>query len=72
MLNNEAMRETLEGINRDIDTFFGLGVKHISAYSLSLEEGTSFYVKYNKTIEDLKKHKLDMELCKRCTYRLRF
>ena len=27
---------------------------------------------YNKTIEDLKKHKLDMELCKRCTYRLRF
>ena len=45
--------ETLEGVKRDIDTFFQSGVKHISTYSLSLEEGTPFYVKYNKTIEDL-------------------
>ena len=54
--------ETLEGINRDIDTFFGLGVKHISAYSLSLEEGTSFYVKYNKTIEDLIPPEVEREM----------
>ena len=45
--------ETLQGIKRDIDTFSQNGVKHISAYSLSLEEGTQFYVKYNKTIEEL-------------------
>ena len=45
--------ETLQGIKRDIDTFSQNGVKHISAYSLSLEEGTPFYVKYNKTIEEL-------------------
>ena len=45
--------ETLQGIKRDIDTFSQNGVKHISAYSLSLEEGTPIYVKYNKTIEEL-------------------
>ena len=45
--------ETLQGIKRDIDTFSQCGVKHISAYSLSLEEGTQFYVKYNKTIDEL-------------------
>ena len=45
--------ETLEGIKRDIKTFADLGIKHISTYSLMLEEGTAFYEKYNRTIEDL-------------------
>ena len=45
--------ETLEGIKRDIDTFRDLGVKHISTYSLMIEEGTAFYDRYSKTIEDL-------------------
>ena len=45
--------ETLEGILRDIRTFSDLGVKHVSTYSLMLEEGTVFYDRYNKTIEDL-------------------
>ena len=44
--------ETLEGIKNDIKTFCDLGVKHISTYSLMLEEGTAFYNKYSKTIED--------------------
>ena len=44
--------ETLAGIKRDIGTFRALGVKHISTYSLMLEEGTPFYDKYNRTIEE--------------------
>ncbi len=45
--------ETLEGIRNDIRTLSGLGVKHISTYSLMLEEGTVFYDRYINTIEDL-------------------
>ena len=44
--------ETLEGIKKDIKTFSDLGIKHISTYSLMLEEGTAFYDRYNKTIEE--------------------
>lgn len=45
--------ETLEGIKHDIKTFHELGVKHISTYSLSIEEGTPFFERYSKTLEDL-------------------
>ena len=45
--------ETLEGIKRDIGKFKELGVKHISTYSLSIEEGTAFFDRYSNTIEDL-------------------
>ena len=45
--------ETLEGIKQDIKTFHELGVKHISTYSLSIEEGTPFFDRYSKTLEDL-------------------
>lgn len=44
--------ETLDGIKKDIKTFHDHGVKHISTYSLMLEEGTAFYDRYNKTIEE--------------------
>ena len=44
--------ETLEGIKRDIKLFHELGVKHISTYSLSIEEGTQFFERYSKTLED--------------------
>ncbi len=44
--------ETLEGIKHDIKTFHELGVKHISTYSLSIEEGTPFFERYSKTLED--------------------
>ena len=44
--------ETPDGIKRDIKTFHEHGVKHISTYSLMLEEGTAFYDRYNKTIEE--------------------
>ena len=44
--------ETLDGIKKDIKTFRDLGIKHISTYSLMLEEGTAFFDRYSKTIEE--------------------
>lgn len=54
--------ETLEGIKRDIETFRAYGVKHISTYSLMLEEGTPFYDRYNKTIEEFISPELEREM----------
>lgn len=54
--------ETLEGIKRDIETFRAHGVKHISTYSLMLEEGTPFYDRYNKTIEEFISPELEREM----------
>ena len=54
--------ETVEGIKRDINTFKELGVKHISTYSLMLEEGTAFYDRYNKTIEEYINPDLEREM----------
>ncbi len=38
--------ETVKGVIRDTETLFNLGVKHISTYSLSIEEGTPFAKRY--------------------------
>ncbi len=54
--------ETLDGIKRDIETFRAHGVKHISTYSLMLEEGTPFYDRYNKTIEEFISPELEREM----------
>ena len=54
--------ETLDGIKKDIKTFHELGVKHISTYSLMLEEGTAFYDRYNKTIEEFISPDLEREM----------
>ncbi len=54
--------ETLDGIKKDIKTFRELGVKHISTYSLMLEEGTAFYDRYNKTIEEYISPDLEREM----------
>ena len=54
--------ETPEGIRRDIDVFRDLGVKHISTYSLMLEEGTSFFDRYGKTIEELVPPEIEREM----------
>ena len=54
--------ETLDGIKKDIKTFRELGVKHISTYSLMLEEGTAFYDRYNKTIEEFISPELEREM----------
>ena len=54
--------ETVEGIKRDISIFREHGVKHISTYSLMLEEGTAFYDRYNKTIEEYISPELEREM----------
>ena len=45
--------QTAEGVISDIEQFVSLGVKHISTYSLTLEEGTPFYSRYTGRLEDL-------------------
>lgn len=45
--------QTLESIEDDISKFHSLGVKHVSTYSLTLEEGTPFYTRYYGKLEDL-------------------
>ena len=45
--------QTVEGILNDIETVLDMGVKHISTYSLMIEEDTPFYDRYSGTIEDL-------------------
>ena len=45
--------QTLESVISDIERFAEMGVKHVSTYSLTLEEGTSFYARYNGRLEDL-------------------
>ena len=54
--------ETPEGIKRDIKTFYDHGVTHISTYSLMLEEGTAFYDRYSKTIEEYISPGLEREM----------
>ncbi|MBO4425795.1 MAG: radical SAM family heme chaperone HemW [Clostridiales bacterium] len=45
--------QTMEDVLNDIDRFASLGVKHVSTYSLTLEEGTAFYARYKDKLEDL-------------------
>lgn len=45
--------QTMEGVLQDIDRFVSLGVKHVSTYSLTLEEGTAFYARYKDRLEDI-------------------
>ncbi len=45
--------QTMEGVLQDIDRFVSLGVKHVSTYSLTLEEGTAFYTRYKDRLEDI-------------------
>ena len=45
--------QTMEDVLNDIDKFASLGVKHVSTYSLTLEEGTAFYARYKDKLEDL-------------------
>ena len=45
--------QTLGSIENDILQFYSLGVRHVSTYSLTLEEDTPFYSRYNGRLEDL-------------------
>ena len=54
--------ETIEGIKRDLKTLDECGVKHISTYSLMIEEGTAFYDRYSKSLEDLVSPETEREM----------
>ena len=45
--------QTTDGILKDLQTVLDKGVRHISTYSLMIEEDTPFYGRYSETIEDL-------------------
>ncbi|MCB0335682.1 MAG: radical SAM family heme chaperone HemW [Bdellovibrionales bacterium] len=40
--------QTLEDLQRDLERFMALSPEHISAYTLTIEEGTPFYQRYKK------------------------
>jgi len=40
--------QTLEGFEQSISTALGLGIQHVSAYGLKIEEGTFFHTLYRK------------------------
>ena len=54
--------QTMEDISNAIDILASEGVKHISTYSLTLEEGTVFYSRYKDTIEDLVSPETEREM----------
>lgn len=54
--------ETLESFKRTLDTAFSLDPRHISCYSLILEEGTPLYDEYEKGVLSLKSEDEDREL----------
>ena len=54
--------ETLEGILKDLQTVIDKGVRHISTYSLMIEEDTPFYDRYSETIEDLVSPEAEREM----------
>ena len=57
--------QTLDDLNYDIDMFLGLGINHISTYSLILEEHTKLYVDGVSNIdEDLDRKMYDL-ICSR-------
>ncbi len=43
----------LEDVICDLNLLASKGIKHLSTYSLSIEQGTPFYKRYHDTIEDL-------------------
>ncbi|RXJ70226.1 coproporphyrinogen III oxidase [Halarcobacter ebronensis] len=47
-----VQNDSFELIKEDFDTLFKLKIEHISAYSLTLEEGTKFYNKSEIKIDD--------------------
>ena len=45
--------QTVEGIKEGLRTIVDKGVRHVSTYSLMIEEGTPFYSRYKDNIEEL-------------------
>ena len=47
-----VQNDTLESMKMDFDTAFSLPITHLSAYSLTIEEGTKFFDKSSVKIDD--------------------
>lgn len=45
--------QSLEGVLSGLERVTDMGVKHISTYSLMIEEGTQFYARYKDNIEEI-------------------
>jgi len=54
--------QSLHMLYEDADRLIDAGVKHISTYSLSIEEGTPFYKLYKDSIEDIVSPELEREM----------
>lgn len=53
--------DTLKSLQKDFDTIFSLPVTHISAYSLTIEEGTKFFLQESIKHKDKPSVKIDDE-----------
>lgn len=47
-----VQNDTLESLKKDFDTAFSLPITHLSAYSLTIEEGTKFFDRSSVKIDD--------------------
>lgn len=47
-----VQNDTLESVKKDFDTAFSLPITHLSAYSLTIEEGTKFFDRSSVKIDD--------------------
>lgn len=47
-----VLNDTLESLKKDFDTAFSLPITHLSAYSLTIEEGTKFFDRSSVKIDD--------------------
>ncbi|QKF67163.1 oxygen-independent coproporphyrinogen III oxidase [Arcobacter venerupis] len=47
-----VQNDTLESMKKDFDTAFSLPITHLSAYSLTIEEGTKFFDRSSVKIDD--------------------
>ena len=47
-----VQNDTMESLKKDFDTAFSLPITHLSAYSLTIEEGTKFFDRSSVKIDD--------------------
>ena len=47
-----VQNDTMESLKKDFDTAFSLPITHLSAYSLTIEEGTKFFDRSSAKIDD--------------------
>lgn len=56
-----VQNDTIESMKKDFDTAFSLPITHLSAYSLTIEEGTKFFLQESAKHKDRSSVKIDDE-----------